>query len=374
MTDVVEGAAPSEPLPAAAAPVPPSALPLHAVVGYMPVYEALLSRLPPDALFRLARASKPMHAIVTAYAARAFDPDRAIARFFADPARFRATLAETGAIVSGSFPLQILGRVRYPGSDMDVYVLPPNARKLCAFVLSQKGYKYIASDRELVRFGSPQESLRGMLRAPEREWNDGLRGPELADFESYSENQVTKHILRFRRQGRDEDHEVQIIVPRGDVFATVIAFHSTCVMSILTHRNLFSLYPRTTFSRGANLDLHSGILIGFQYSKRHRAAIEKYRDRGFEVLKHAEETGELAIGPRRVGDGMTWTVRLAGAQGLPPDAIEGRAWELKGARVAGLVSTRTTDLAGTENWEAGEWGDEAEWGAIVDWEEDEETE
>ncbi|KAI9026223.1 hypothetical protein DFJ74DRAFT_766588 [Hyaloraphidium curvatum] len=250
--------------------VAPKGSALAAVVGETPVQDALFPRLPPDALFRLARASKLMHAVVSAYAVRAFDPDPAIARFFADPARFRRVLGKARAAVSGSFPLQILGRVMYPGSDMDIYVHASGAVDLCAFMLAEEGYAYQAEAEELARAkGNPLEALRRRLSNIEHEIESGL-GREA--WETYFGHFA---LLHFQRTAPAGELTVQIIVCRGSPFASIMRFHSTCVMNILTHRHLFSLYPSTTFSRLAALELVHPALRTARQRELHAAAIRK---------------------------------------------------------------------------------------------------
>ncbi|KIJ42145.1 hypothetical protein M422DRAFT_171479, partial [Sphaerobolus stellatus SS14] len=53
---------------------------------------------------------------------RAFNINDFLKRFLKDPRKFRSLQTRTGALISGSQALQLLGRTRWPDSDLDLYI------------------------------------------------------------------------------------------------------------------------------------------------------------------------------------------------------------------------------------------------------------
>ncbi|KAI9010266.1 hypothetical protein DFJ74DRAFT_599414, partial [Hyaloraphidium curvatum] len=265
-----------------------------------PVLDALLPVLSPDAIFRLGATCRALYNPVKSYAVRTFNGDGLLGRFFDDVAGFRAVLARTGAIVSGSTALQVLDRVRYKESDLDVYVLPPYARELCDWILGQGYYVEMMWARPDAPLEVQVSLLYNQLDDLVEDWRRGDRRPEfsvdvLLDYEHGI------RVFTFTKEGA----RVQVIVSNCDVFASVLNFHSTVVLNILTHRAVYSLYPLFTFRDRQSLILHR---VGESLrDPRIRDVITKYRGRGFVFVTSAGQSGPLLVGPRTVGDARTWT-------------------------------------------------------------------
>ncbi|KAI9002539.1 hypothetical protein DFJ74DRAFT_695984 [Hyaloraphidium curvatum] len=315
-----------------------------------PVLDSLLPVLTPDALFRLGATCRALHGPVNAYAARAFNGDALLARFFpGEVAAFRALLALTGAIVSGSAVLQLLNRVRYNESDLDVYVLALAATDLCHWLL-EHGYS-LGLPGEL-DVGSQLRDLHYAIDSLVDDWWRGYRRPELS-VETLEDYEQGNSVFTFTR-GTDR---VQVIVCKGDVFASVLNFHSTAVRNILKYRAAYSLCPLATLRNKTSLLLYR---VGENLlDPRMQEVIQRYRGRGFEMTVSGRQERELGAGARIVGDPWTWTVpqpmvdleRLLMGNGMrevPPDAIGGRRWELAQARDRPMLFVRVLDGEGFE--------------------------
>ena len=75
----------------------------------------------PGTLFCFKRTCKRAKTAVESYFRRAFNINRHLSQFFDNPHDFRSLQARTCTLISGSNALQFFNRVRYEGSDLDLY-------------------------------------------------------------------------------------------------------------------------------------------------------------------------------------------------------------------------------------------------------------
>ena len=154
---------------------------------------------------------------------------------FADVYSLRNTMAQSGAIISGSAALAVLQWQMQEPSDIDFYVPPMGLAQLLKFVLAH-GYELTTPTLEEKKYPS-----RLVLK---------LLHPVSAAC-------------------------VDIVVPAKHVVEEVTEFHSTVVMNYVTYYGVVSLYPTWTMAR-----MGAVIKEGAEES----GCIQKYRDRGFTMV------------------------------------------------------------------------------------------
>ena len=182
----------------------------------------------------MALVSRDVRAATLDFTGRAYNLDRRLARFFGDPAAFRALMARTRVVISGSFALQFLDRSFYPESDLDLYVSTEGSfREIGLWLMQDEGYVFKPSAVQAASFWEEAEEL------DEEEWED------------YGHMRVTAVYTFERRVSRDSNldsdmdpdtaniRKVQVIVPlitefeqtKYSPFDVILHFHSsTCLV------------------------------------------------------------------------------------------------------------------------------------------------
>jgi hypothetical protein len=154
---------------------------------------------------------------------------------FVDVNSVRSTMAQSGAIISGSAALAILQPQIQEPSDMDFYVPPRGLARLLKYVLAH-GYELVA--------------------------------PTLGEGE-YPPGLVLKLVHPV------SESRVDIVVPAKDVVEEVTRFHSTVVMNYVAYYGVVSLYPSWTMARVGAI-----VKKGAEES----GCIQKYRNRGYTMV------------------------------------------------------------------------------------------
>ncbi|KAH7872501.1 uncharacterized protein C8R40DRAFT_1020350, partial [Lentinula edodes] len=233
--------------------------------------------------------------------------------------RYKAT---TGLIVSGSTALSFFTRVAY-GGDLDTYCQLSQA-KIVGQWYESRGFIFAPTDKQDVLFHTDYE--RATFKAATTaanvitEVDDDIREYRLNNIES---------VWNFIR----DKHRVQLIATRGSPLETILSFHSTCVMNILTHRAAYCLFPQLTLEEKTTLliDLVSPL------TEIQMAAVRKYALRGFTILHQAPtamacnaNSALTFLRPRRVGDKHCFKINFDHlGKGAPkPDYIEANTWGL----------------------------------------------
>ncbi|KAI0337421.1 hypothetical protein BDW22DRAFT_1304042, partial [Trametopsis cervina] len=199
------------------------------------------------------------------YMASVFNIDRALAEFFDNVRGFRHLQKQCGVLISGSFALQFLGRFRYEGSDLDLF-LPMHSRIRLAMWLETQGYVFCPRETQPADIRSALCDERG---------GDGVNNyvyPYAGIFA----------VVTFRKERSAEGlpSVVQLIVAWRTPMEVILGFHSTCVLNVITFDTAYSLYPQATYEDMCNL-----VLLD---TPSRAAALEKYSRRGWSLIRRLE--------------------------------------------------------------------------------------
>ena len=85
---------------------------------YFPVHQQLWSVLPVESALALSQTCRQLRAAHL----RNFNINQRLTYFVRDPTRLRPQLGKHGALISGSFALQLLAQTRWLDSDLDIFV------------------------------------------------------------------------------------------------------------------------------------------------------------------------------------------------------------------------------------------------------------
>ncbi|RPD65283.1 hypothetical protein L226DRAFT_456156 [Lentinus tigrinus ALCF2SS1-7] len=289
-----------------------------------PVYDTIFSCLTPASFARISRVCRDIREGAVDFATRAYNINRRLGYYFSDPLAFRALMARTRFFISGSFALQFFDRTFYPGSDLDLYVQKALDVLEIGRWLEKEGYTY-----------KPTVAQRATVDAQikiRQAWGE---------TEVYNGGLVVGDVLSFEKQVQDvsgtETRKVQLVVPsprHRSPLETILNFHSTCVMNVITHDAAYSLYPYATF------ELNSSAVLTKDTSPRTTNALEKYVGRGFRMLDakilstnpKGDQTTFVVDLQRQVADEHSWIIPLS-TNGLPRNegtsSIAKYAWRFK---------------------------------------------
>ncbi|KAI0635011.1 hypothetical protein C8Q77DRAFT_1156368 [Trametes polyzona] len=282
------------------------------------VYDRILSFCAPQVLLRLARVSKAAYCAVSDYKRRAFNVDKRLSRFFSDPLAFRTLQARTATVISGSFALQFFDRTYYPDSDLDLYAHPDRGFIEVGLYLQSEGYVYEPYSWQLDDFCEEAERLCEDIKKPLSRIDDE------AEFASLYDMSSMRAVYTFvRRRAADTlegsaTRQVQIIVSRTSPMASLLDFHSTCVMNMITYNAAYALYPHATFVRGVTLAINDK-------APNARDALVKYSHRGWRTIANPspltfslEPRAFQLNAPRWVSDEHSWAIPLSMDGVTPP--------------------------------------------------------
>ncbi|TFK88768.1 hypothetical protein K466DRAFT_520276 [Polyporus arcularius HHB13444] len=273
-----------------------------------PVYDNIFSRLSPASFARMSCTCRDVRDATIDFATRAYDINRRLAHYFSDPLAFRALMARTPLLISGSFALQFFERSFYPESDIDLYVYGQTDVLDIARWLEKEGYTFKPSSGQ-------RATVDAQIKARHTE---GI-------FEVYNGGLLVGDVFSFEKQLQAvrgmETRKVQVVLPsptHRSPLQTILNFHSTCVMNVITYTAAYSLYPYATF------ELNSSLVMSKDTSDRTKKALEKYASRGFRMLDATllstnpkqDPTAFVADLQRRVADEHSWVIPLS-TDGLP---------------------------------------------------------
>ncbi|KAJ7575014.1 hypothetical protein C8J56DRAFT_1063909 [Mycena floridula] len=226
----------------------------------------------------LRQVSTSLKRDVDAYMSDAFNVNKRIASFlggqeFVLP--FRQALKKSSGLLSGSFMVAFFDWTDFVGSDMDIFV-PALFAALIAEVLLQAGFNYVP-----------------------RPWDEQLWTERLNNYVDWEAS--SKAIVGVMDFFNRDQQNIQIVLTRQSTFDVILSFHSTVVMNAFNGEAAFSIYPNVTFSERVNLTLGLQTIGG-------RAAIKKYKDRGYELVISLGSYQTFDASIRYVGDACTWTL------------------------------------------------------------------
>ncbi|KAM5544116.1 hypothetical protein V8D89_002302, partial [Ganoderma adspersum] len=224
-----------------------------------------------------------------------------LAHFFKDPLSFRSIIAQTHTVISGLFALQFLDATYYSNSDLDLYILPNDTLLVLGAYLLRQGYIYIPKEWQQEDFLEDTQHVLATL--------DVIPDIEDKDTPNYRSKSICT-VYMFQHHVTDEDvRSIQVIVPWVSPLHGILAFHSTCIMNIITYNAAFSLYPYATFNCREFLTLDM---------KMYPAEVrDKYAKRGWTMLAnpslaHTPHTSMLpSSSPILAGLPLAWSDRSA---------------------------------------------------------------
>ncbi|KAG1815347.1 hypothetical protein EV424DRAFT_1412293 [Suillus variegatus] len=291
---------------------PPRASRMKHVFSNAPIYDSIFRNLSPRTLVRLSRTCHMIHEAVTRFCQRAYNINRHLSRYFPDPLSFRSLQARTGLIISGSSALQFLDRSFYPESDLDIYCHPGHVYEVLEWMESF-WYRFEPHKYQ-------DASWRSQVSA---DWDGTVSRIRVLDPLHYlhEEDRVRStrysniaEVYNFKRfMIIDEELvalQVQVIETINNPIDTIMKYHSTCVMNIITFDAAYSFYPIATFEDRSALKIPGS---------RHRPdVLAKYIKRGWRAyslfrpgdLARPYESPFLPNITRWVGDRHCWTVPL----------------------------------------------------------------
>ncbi|KAI0341020.1 hypothetical protein BDW22DRAFT_1296455, partial [Trametopsis cervina] len=237
----------------------------------------------PATIFNIRLTCRCLATVIQRYMQVACNIDRSLMAFFDDVHGFRRLQYETGMLISGSFALQFMGRLKYDGTDLDLY-LPMHGRMNVAIWLSAHGYNFCPTVHQ------PQDFLTALN-------TEDLMGDDDVDYPSTG----IYTILTFKRNDSKDilTRKVQIIVAWRTPMEVILGFHSTCVMNFITHTTAYSLYPRATFE-----DTKSLVLLDTPLQSH---ALQKYQERGWTLVRQLHFPDfDLDLSFRSLVDNRTW--------------------------------------------------------------------
>ncbi|EJF59016.1 hypothetical protein DICSQDRAFT_89976 [Dichomitus squalens LYAD-421 SS1] len=301
--------------------------PLTRMFSRHPIYDNVFSRLSPRELIRMSSVNRVIHSGVQDFSLRAYNVNRRLSRSFGDSFAFRSLMARTHMVISGSFALQLFDRTYYPDSDLDLYVHPDRSIAEVGLWLEKEGYTYLPREwqRQVYR-DEAERILANIDLPPEAVENDDEAGL------LYNMRSV-RAVYSFERSvAPNEILKVQIVVSRLSPLASILDFHSTCVMNVITYNAAYSLYPHATFARREALIIHEDF-----HSTNSENALAKYSSRGWRMLARRSPLLEFiatpgnplyapwwAIDQRRwVCDSRSWVIHFdtTGVTAPPPPSV-----------------------------------------------------
>ncbi|KAJ7187140.1 hypothetical protein C8R46DRAFT_1058996 [Mycena filopes] len=271
-------------------------------------HEALFSQMGAQELLAFRQTCRRIYALINE---SCFSLLRLLSPFFGNATevgRFRLMQLQSGTLVSGSVALRFFNRLKWPGSDLDLYTHRPTAQLVVRFLLSN-GYTYTPRVSEspagILKF--QHQDVLTQLAASVAERPPSYQGRGIADVQDFQKG----------------DMKIQIIIATSTPMEVIINFHSTCVMNIISHEKAYALYPWSTFIA------HQALIIETPGAGQ-EAARQKYANRGWSMIKLPRVHGvELSRMARCVGDRFTWTIALPPLLVPVPDLTVLNSWELE---------------------------------------------
>ncbi|KAJ3758144.1 hypothetical protein EV360DRAFT_44572, partial [Lentinula raphanica] len=200
-----------------------------------PIIEKIIAFLDVGDLLSLRLTCQTAHNYVTDLGVRAHRIGRILSPFFNDDEidQFRYLQASTGFIISGSSALQFFTRECYDTehhqSDLDTYCFLSRCDDVAAWLM-ENNYEYVPRHYQLPSFTDDWNKIKQKSADVDE-----------VDTHEYPERSFVA-VWDFTRNNR----KIQLIAVKGSLVGSILAFHSTCVMNIITHCAAYCLFPKTT--------------------------------------------------------------------------------------------------------------------------------
>ncbi|KAG1817548.1 uncharacterized protein BJ212DRAFT_1349775, partial [Suillus subaureus] len=184
--------------------------------------------------------SHTLHKAVTHFFQDTYNVNQHLSCYFLDPLSFCSLQAQTGLIISGSNALQFLDCTFYPKSDLDIYSHPGHIYEVLEWIKI---------------LDPPQEEEEVCL----------------AQYSNIAEVYTFKWFVVIDRE--HVEFWIQVIQTTYNPIDTIMKYHSTCVMNIITFYAVYSFYPIATFKDRSALKI-PGL-------RHHPDVLAKYIKRGW---------------------------------------------------------------------------------------------
>lgn len=168
-------------------------------------------------LIRFSFTCRKAHQCVKDYNKVAYNIQNLLSQYFPESRidTFHELQAKTGTLISGSTALQFFERLRFEGSDLDLYVEAKNVRDLCYF-LKDCGYLFYPRERQ-------DSDLDAAIAQKYRQARNSSDTPH--DYYHSAGIGSISSVLNFRRDGKT----IQVISSREDEspLSIILSFHSS---------------------------------------------------------------------------------------------------------------------------------------------------
>ncbi|KAH7099616.1 hypothetical protein BKA62DRAFT_621259 [Auriculariales sp. MPI-PUGE-AT-0066] len=316
-----------------------------------PIYDLLYDYCTPGMLQRLARTCSSVYGETADYLRHTFSIrlTKQLARFFGDnegALAFRQLQARLEFLICGSQALQLMDRTTYENSDLDLYISRSHTKEVGEYLLAA-GYTYIRLREPCIGPASFEDAIHRFEDLDSDDYPFSTRTGEFRTFTFRKRLNPSDTSVPLHEDSSALQVQVVAARRRGHLFSVVLQFHSTVVMNFIAWDRAVSMYPRATFER------REGLLNYDKKSFSDTPAIEKYESRGFRIRTEIEShdftrsqdpmttspddgtafEGAIPFGPRFVGDGNCWTVKLDTtnlqvAPGVMRWSLEANSWSL----------------------------------------------
>jgi len=203
------------------------------------VYDRLFDVLPAADLCQVRKLSRDARIAVQAYEQYTFSPNKLLRRFFYDPLGFRSLQARTGTLISGSQALQLLGRCRWPDSDLDIYVWKESALEVCAWI-KDEGYTYKPL---YFQTNDLEQTLKSNIYqvlmkdpVPIDQLHEDEAEEILEDIALYNHNSIS-NVINFEKDIGSKVLKTQVVIAKYSPLEMILSFHSSASLCLATvHR------------------------------------------------------------------------------------------------------------------------------------------
>ncbi|KAL0956798.1 hypothetical protein HGRIS_002917 [Hohenbuehelia grisea] len=291
---------------------------------------AVLDCLTVRELIRYSNVSRMCRQGYSSYCQTAFAPQNVLKDYFTpvEIDSFRRLQLQTGMVISGSTALALASCAEnFANSDLDLYAEGESVAEVAEWLASAGFVR-----KALMGYNRPDMLLSPAdVPAGENGWAISDKRFGGGPHGAYSPGVLAvNEYVRERPDGKGSAR-VQLIACMHTVGATILNFHSTAVMNIVSAHAIYCLYPESTF-----INKMSYMRVQREGEK---DQIAKYESRGFTaepMVSPFPLSGELVPGKQCLADSFTWVIPLAHPDVAENDShiarlsdpIRGTSWTL----------------------------------------------
>lgn len=191
-----------------------------------PVYDAIFSEASPAGAILISRTCRDAWYAEKEFKKRAFNINRHLQRFFANPKAFRSLQARTGTLISGSNALQFLDRTYYPESDLDLFVHPGHSREIGLWLMRHEGYVFTPSLHE-------SQNGKSFEAVAHETWDGLAQRWSFADSNIHWDSTIygircLEAVYTFEKECEGgKVQKIQLIAAKDTPLQVIISFHSS---------------------------------------------------------------------------------------------------------------------------------------------------